>query len=250
MESWKQYISNVYKELRSAPLTEVVPTFTAESIKPRGMQLRNGKIVGHIIEKKLCNHTRCALWCKKELCCCYCADKRPINQSYIAYNGSNLADITYVERSYHYCASCKNGSKSKIRTPVIKTTQQMLDEALDTITNLNKKLNDANSEINSLKSEIIAMKKTISKKNEKIKEYEEKLTEKELYDSSMNLYESGMGDLQMHLGFTSDVIGDCWIDHYYSDGISGLKKKLYDSSKYKGHENCAECKSIIKGIHD
>jgi hypothetical protein len=67
----------------------------------------------------------------------------------------------------------------------------------------------------------------------------------------MNLCESGMGELVYHLGFCSDVIGDCWIEHYYSGGVSGLKKQLRKSSEYvHKHGNCKECESLIDGIHD
>ena len=66
----------------------------------------------------------------------------------------------------------------------------------------------------------------------------------------INLCESGMGDLVYHLGFCSDVIGDCWIEHYYSGGVSGLKKQLRKSSEYvHKHGNCKECKRLIDGIH-
>jgi hypothetical protein len=75
--------------------------------------------------------------------------------------------------------------------------------------------------------------------------------EDEKEQRGINLCESGMGDLVYHLGFCSDVIGDCWIEHYYSGGVSGLKKQLRKSSEYvHKHGNCKECKRLIDGIHD
>jgi hypothetical protein len=108
---------------------------------------------------------------------------------------------------------------------------------MNTITNLEKELADAKAEISSLKSEIFKMK---AKDDEDEKE-----------QRGINLYESGMGELVYHLGFCSDVIGDCWIEHYYSGGVSELKKQLRKSSEYvHKHGNCKECKSLIDGIHD
>jgi hypothetical protein len=93
------------------------------------------------------------------------------------------------------------------------------------------------AEIGSLKSENSKMKK--------------KTNEDEKEQRGINLCESGMGDLVYHLGFCSDVIGDCWIEHYYSGGVSGLKKQLRKSSEYvHKHGNCKECKYLIDGIHD
>lgn len=77
-----------------------------------------------------------------------------------------------------------------------------------------------------------------------------KADEAEKEQRGINLCESGMGDLVYHLGFCSDVIGDCWIEHYYSGGVSALKKQLRKSSEYvHKHGNCKECKRLINGIH-
>lgn len=96
---------------------------------------------------------------------------------------------------------------------------------------------NAKVEISSLKSENSKMKK----KND----------EAEKEQRGINLCESGMGDLVYHLGFCSDVIGDCWIEHYYSGGVSALKKQLRKSSEYvHKHGNCKECKRLINGIHN
>ena len=108
---------------------------------------------------------------------------------------------------------------------------------MNTITDLEKELADAKAEISSLKSEIYKMKA--------------KADEDETEQREINLYESGMGELVYHLGFCSDVIGDCWIEHYYSGGVSGLKKQLRKSSEYvHKHANCKECKCLIDGLHD
>ena len=108
---------------------------------------------------------------------------------------------------------------------------------MNTITNLEKELADAKAEISSLKSEISKMKA--------------KADEDEKEQRGINLYESGMGELVYHLGFCSDVIGDCWIEHYYSGGVAGLKKQLRKSSEYVHKDgNCKECKSLINAIHD
>jgi hypothetical protein len=108
---------------------------------------------------------------------------------------------------------------------------------MNRITDLEKELADAKAEISSLKSEISKMK---AKADEDEKEQRE-----------INLYESGMGELVYHLGFCSDVIGDCWIEHYYSGGVSELKKQLRKSSEYVHKDgNCKECKRLIDGIHD
>ena len=75
--------------------------------------------------------------------------------------------------------------------------------------------------------------------------------EAEKEQRGINLCESGMCELVYHLGFCSDVIGDCWIEHYYSGGVSGLKKQLRKSSEYvHKHGNCKECKRLIDGIHN
>ena len=40
--------------------------------------------------------------------CCACADKRPQDPNgYVAYNNTNLADISRVPRNYYYCPECK-----------------------------------------------------------------------------------------------------------------------------------------------
>jgi hypothetical protein len=93
------------------------------------------------------------------------------------------------------------------------------------------------AEIGSLKSENSKMKK--------------KTNEDEKEQRGINLCESGMGDLVYHLGFCSDVIGDCWIEHYYSGGVSALKKQLRKSSEYvHKDDSCEKCKRLIDGIHD
>jgi len=118
----------------------------------------------------------------------------------------------------------------------MKTTEELLN----TITNLEKELANAKAEIGSLKSENSKMKENSAKDDEDEKEQRE-----------INLYESGMGELVYHLGFCSDVIGDCWIEHYYSGGVAGLKKQLRKSSEYVHKDgNCKECKSLIEAIHD
>ena len=95
-----------------------------------------------------------------------------------------------------------------------------------------------------LKAEIACLKSENSKMKKKNDEDEKE-------QRGINLCESGMGDLVYHLGFCSDVIGDCWIEHYYSGGVSVLKKQLRKSSEYvHKHGNCKECKRLIDGIHD
>ena len=40
--------------------------------------------------------------------CCGCADKRPQDPSgYVAYNNTNLSDISRVPRNHYYCSECK-----------------------------------------------------------------------------------------------------------------------------------------------
>ena len=40
--------------------------------------------------------------------CCACADKRPQDPNgYVAYNNTNLADISRVPRNHYYCPECK-----------------------------------------------------------------------------------------------------------------------------------------------
>lgn len=40
--------------------------------------------------------------------CCGCADKRPQDPNgYVAYNNTNLSDISRVPRNYYYCTGCK-----------------------------------------------------------------------------------------------------------------------------------------------
>ena len=83
-----------------------------------------------------------------------------------------------------------------------------------------------------------------------LKSENSKADEAEKEQREINLCESGMCELVSHLGFCSDVIGDCWIEHYYSGGVSALKKQLRKSSEYvHKHGNCKECKRLIDGIH-
>lgn len=73
-----------------------------------------------------CGHV-CELWALNK--CCACSDKRPRDDTYIAYAGSYLADVKRVERSYHYCPTCKNRAAS--RTPPRKAKAKAQQPKLD-----------------------------------------------------------------------------------------------------------------------
>jgi hypothetical protein len=48
----------------------------------------------------------CTEWHRED--CCACADKRPHDPTgYVAYNNTNLADISRVARNHYYCPECK-----------------------------------------------------------------------------------------------------------------------------------------------
>jgi hypothetical protein len=75
----------------------------------------------------------------------------------------------------------------------------------------------------------------------------EKAKEKAL----MSLWNSGCEDLCYHLGFCSDVMGDCWEPVYNESGLKGLKANLREESKH--HHNgkaCKECNETINRLHD
>ena len=210
------------------------------------MKLRNGKII------KNCNHNGCTLWLKKDKCCCFCADTRPQQYIYIAHNRSNLCDISYVERNHYYCSSCKNFSgfvpEIVVSEPVVvpKTTQQLLDEALEEIIKLKNKIKILKADYGDNQ---LLKKKISSLEAENAKLKEDKINKKK-EQKIQNLCDSGMMSLVYHLGYCSDVLGDCWIPAYEKSGLSGLKKELWETSEYvhKG-KHCSECEETINHIH-
>ena len=211
------------------------------------MKLRSGKTTQPTGKNGICTHDKCKLWMKTVNCCCYCADKRPIKTLYVAFNKSYLSDASLVDRTYHYCPACKVVAKPKQKVseplPQIKVVAKQQP--------INTELVEANLIISNLKKEIDQLKR----ENESLKKENTALTkevdEKEQEECEIALYESGMGDLVYHLGFCSDVIGDCWIEHYHNGGVAGLKKALREVSKYVHKKNmCAECSHLIDGIHD
>jgi len=162
--------------------------------------------------KKECGH-ECCLWVKDK--CCECMDKRPILKDikgYRAYNNANLFDYSIVSRHYYYCGKCKE----RLEKPIV----------------------------NSKDAKIAELKK-------KLAELEKKLAQKKRDEAERNLWESGLEDLCYHLGYCSDVMGDCWFPIYEEKGLLYLKSQLWDESK-KHHKtkSCAECEYILKGVSD
>jgi hypothetical protein len=162
--------------------------------------------------KKECGH-ECHLWVKDK--CCECMDKRPIledTKGYKAYNKANLVDFSLVSRHYYYCGKCKERLKKHI--------------------------------VNSKDDEIAELKKIIA-------ELEKKLAQKKRDEAERNLLESGLEDLCYHLGYCSDVMGDCWFLIYKEKGLLYLKTQLFinEMLEHKG-KPCKECENIIKNLSD
>jgi len=67
----------------------------------------------------------------------------------------------------------------------------------------------------------------------------------------MSLWNSGCEDMCYHLGFCSDVMGDCWEPVYEKDGLEALKANLREVSKLRhcGKE-CKDCTRWIDSLHD
>jgi hypothetical protein len=69
--------------------------------------------------------------------------------------------------------------------------------------------------------------------------------------AKLSLWNSGCEDMCYHLGFCSDVMGDCWEPVYEKDGLDGLKKHLHEVSKHHHHgKACNECSETINRLHD
>jgi len=67
----------------------------------------------------------------------------------------------------------------------------------------------------------------------------------------MSLWNSGCEDMCYHLGFCSDVMGDCWEPVYHESGLDGLKTQLRAVSKSHHHgKACKDCTRWIDGLHD
>jgi len=67
------------------------------------MKLRSGRDTETINLDKQCGHM-CELTTKK---CCECMDKRDECRYYVAFNNSELSNISLVERNWYYCPTCK-----------------------------------------------------------------------------------------------------------------------------------------------
>jgi hypothetical protein len=95
---------------------------------------------------------------------------------------------------------------------------------------------------------------TLAKAYERIDELQKKIAEmeqKNKHCALKNLWDSGCEDLCYHLGFCSDVMGDCWEPVYNESGLKGLKANLRAESKH--HHNgkkCDDCKKFIDELHD
>ena len=156
---------------------------------------------------------KCCLWVKDK--CCECNDKRLIledTKGYKAYNKANLANFSMVSRHYYYCSKCKE----RLEKPIV----------------------------NSKDAEIAELKK-------KLAELEKELAQKKREEAEQNLWESGLEDLCYHLGYCSDVMGDCWFPIYEEKGLLYLKSQLYIDARveHKG-KPCKECDDIIKNLSD
>uniref|UniRef100_A0A6C0D7J9 Uncharacterized protein n=1 Tax=viral metagenome TaxID=1070528 RepID=A0A6C0D7J9_9ZZZZ len=67
----------------------------------------------------------------------------------------------------------------------------------------------------------------------------------------MSLWNSGCEDMCYHLGFCSDVMGDCWEPVYEKNGLKGLKANLRAESKHHHNgKDCKDCKNFIDSLHD
>uniref|UniRef100_A0A6C0IGB0 Uncharacterized protein n=1 Tax=viral metagenome TaxID=1070528 RepID=A0A6C0IGB0_9ZZZZ len=95
---------------------------------------------------------------------------------------------------------------------------------------------------------------TLEKAYECIDELQKKIgemKEKNKHYAIKNLWNSGCEDMCYHLGYCSDVMGDCWEPVYEKDGLEGLKANLRAESKH--HHNgkaCDDCKKWIEFLHD
>ena len=67
----------------------------------------------------------------------------------------------------------------------------------------------------------------------------------------MSLWNSGCEDMCYHLGFCSDVMGDCWEPVYEKDGLEALKANLRMVSKEHHNDKiCEYCNKWIENLHD
>ena len=102
---------------------------------------------------------------------------------------------------------------------------------------------------------------TLAKAYQRIDELQKKIAEMETQVAAakekakgaalMSLWNSGCEDMCYHLGFCSDVMGDCWEPVYNESGLKGLKANLREVSKqHHNNKKCEDCKYWIDSIHD
>ena len=64
------------------------------------------KKIGYVPDPSCPHAYVCEEWHSEH--CCECADKRTHDLSgYVAYNNTNIADISLVSRNHYYCPGCK-----------------------------------------------------------------------------------------------------------------------------------------------
>jgi len=101
-------------------------------------------------------------------------------------------------------------------------------------------LEAAYARIDELQKEIATLEPQLAAAKEKAKDA-----------AKVSLWNSGCEDMCYHLGFCSDVMGDCWEPVYEKDSLDGLKKHLHEVSKHHHHgKACNECSETINRLHD
>jgi hypothetical protein len=196
--------------------------------------------------ERSCSHT-CENWDKSNGCCA-CSDMRPHMKTYPAYNNSSIDQVSKVGREYYYCPTCKYKNNP---LPVPKSIEQKFAEVQAENEQLKKKVVHQKEEIESLNKTITVYENRLAKAKDVVASYMDKEEEAENDKKINNLMKSGLDEIASHLGYCSDVLGDCFIPAYEKGGLAGLRKKLRETSMYVHKDKgCRECYDLIGRIHD
>ena len=114
------------------------------------MNLRNGKVIASSKCSRSCQLTT-------NRCCCACADKRPHEATYIAYNNPNLQEVSFVKRNHYYCPGCKNIQPLKIDLSKLKNKPVSAPFVFPKSNE--QKLLEAEAEIAALKDKLVKQEK-------------------------------------------------------------------------------------------
>ena len=125
-------------------------------------------------------------------------------------------------------------------------------EKLETISDLHNKIMDCHDRtIQTYDKIITSLEEQNATLMKNMAELEKKRDDANMEKRTQNLYDSGMGELVYHLGYCSDVIGDCWLPHYKTGGLNALKAALRNNSMWiHKNDKCEECRNTIDSIHD